>query len=264
MILAFFVLTVVIGGLSYVSRLERFRITEIKVVGNEALSADKITEAVNQRILANYFFLFPKNNFLIYPKREIRKDLLVDFMRIREAKVYREGRNTLVVEVKERKANYLACALRDESEVPSENTHCYFIDDKAYVFSEAPQFSGSVYFKFFRILREGEQFLGENFFSEEEFNRLIQFKDSVAKINLLPTSLFIGADGHNDLFVQSGKSDVPAKIIFNSGADYLKLFDNLSSALVTEPFLSAFKNKAKDLLYIDLRYENKVYYKFRQ
>ena len=53
------------------------------------------------------------------------------------------------------------------------------------------------------------------------------------------------------------------EIIFKTDADFQKIAENLEAALTTEPLLSKFKNNYSSLLYIDLRFGNKVYYKFQ-
>ena len=46
-------------------------------------------------------------------------------------------------------------------------------------------------------------------------------------------------------------------------SDFQKIAENLQAALATEPLRSDFKNKYSSLLYLDLRYGNKVYFKFK-
>ena len=54
------------------------------------------------------------------------------------------------------------------------------------------------------------------------------------------------------------------EIILKSNANFQKVAENLQAALATEPLQSDFKNKYSSLLYINLQFGNKVYYKFRQ
>jgi hypothetical protein len=53
------------------------------------------------------------------------------------------------------------------------------------------------------------------------------------------------------------------EIIFKIDSDFQKIAENLQAAITTEPLQTDFKNKYSSLLYIDLRFGNKVYYKFR-
>jgi hypothetical protein len=53
-----------------------------------------------------------------------------------------------------------------------------------------------------------------------------------------------------------------APIKFKLNSDFENLAENLDAALDTDPFKTEFKNKYALLQYIDLRFGNKVYYKF--
>ena len=68
-----------------------------------------------------------------------------------------------------------------------------------------------------------------------------------------------------EIFLSKGTSSTSAigpKIIFKKDADLQNIAENLQAALNIEPLKSKFKNKYSLLLYIDLRFGNKVYDKF--
>src|SRR3989338_931762 len=144
----------------------------------------------------------------------------------------------LKVTVFEREAKYLWCETEEK---------CYFMDGDGFIFDEAPYFSGEVYFRFYGS-------------SNGDFVKLFPFKKIIEDMGLKPIGLSILENSNVEMFL-SGKSK--PKIIFNATSDFQKIAENLQAALATEPLRSDFKNKYSSLLYLDLRYGNKVYFKFK-
>ena len=138
------------------------------------------------------------------------------------------------------------------------------MDDTGYVFDEAPYFSGEVYFKFYGLGSIHADNPAGFYFSEQNFKQLTAFKDVLISMGLKPVIINILKNGDIELFLARGNSSKSGpKIIFKSDADLLNVAENLQAALATEPLMSGFKNKYSSLLYIDLRFGNKVFYKLK-
>jgi hypothetical protein len=136
------------------------------------------------------------------------------------------------------------------------------MDENGYIFDQAPYFSGGIYFKFYG-LTSGINPSG-SYFSEQYFNQLIYFKNILVEFGLKPTSLYITPDQNVEVFLDNGiSSNNEPEIIFKQSGDYENIAENLKAALTTEPLQTQFKNKYATLQYIDLRFSNKVYYKFQ-
>lgn len=235
------------AGLTYLSRWEKINIENIVISGNKVVETQKIEEAVLAKISGNYLWFFPKANFLIYPKGGIKKELTGQFKRLSSVSMQVKEFKTLEISVSEYEAKYTWCgdALPAEDGAEKEKEgKCQFMDSKGYVFDEAPYFSGNVYFRFYGKL--------------QNFDKLIQLKENMEKMGLMPVSLFYKDDGDINIYLSAG-----GEIRLKSDADFEKVAENLQAALSTEPLKSEFKNKQSSLLYIDLRFGNKVYYKFR-
>ncbi len=83
-------------------------------------------------------------------------------------------------------------------------------------------------------------------------------------MGLKPAGLYMEENGDIKIFLSSVDSLLNGpEIIFKIDSDLKIVAENLQVALNTEPLQSNFKNKYSSLLYIDLRFGNKVYYKFR-
>ncbi len=124
------------------------------------------------------------------------------------------------------------------------------------MFDKAPYFSGDVYFRFYGLLQD-------NTLSIQDFNQNQILIDKIKELNLNPVSLFYKDNAETEIYLSSDKHITQApKIIFNSNEDKNLIFENLDVGVSSEPLKSDLKNNYTNLLYIDLRFNNKVFYKF--
>jgi len=259
--------------LTYISRLSALNINNIEISGNQVIDTDAIKGVVEGQIAGNYLWIFPKTNIFFYPEKAITNELQDKFPRLKDINLSIKDNKILEVSVAERKALYTWCGIMplpniSPSSFPTEGNKCYFIDENGYIFDEAPYFSGEVYFKFYGTPdAPNSSDIDFNplgfYFSKQNFKQLISFRDLLVSFGLKPTSLYITTDKNVDVFLSSGVSNMTGpEIILQTDSDFQKVAENLEAALTTEPLQSEFKNKYSSLLYIDLRFGNKVYYKF--
>src|SRR3989344_2174489 len=239
----------VFGFLIYISRLPRLNIDNIIVVGNKVVETEAIKEVAEKELAGDYFFVFPKTNIFLYPKNKLEYALLNEFKRIKDVSFLVEDRKMLRMDVSERTPKYLWCDGIVMS--PSVPENCYFMDEGGFIFDEAPYFSGEVYFKFY----------GTASLLEKSFENLISFKKTLEGMGLRPAVLSIQENRDVRIFLSTSTGP---EIIFKVDSDFQKVTENLEAALTTEPLQSDFKNKYSSLLYIDLRFGNKVYFKFNE
>ncbi|MFA5791575.1 MAG: hypothetical protein WC884_00885 [Candidatus Paceibacterota bacterium] len=241
---------------TYLSGLESLNLGEIKIVGNKVLSTEEIEKVVKDQLSGKYIWLFPKTNIFFYPKNSIRNELEDKFKRVKDINFSIKNNEILEVSLSERIGKYTWCGHIKETELEE----CYFLDEDGYIFDKAPYFSGEVYFKFYG---EVGDILGSYFF-RENFKQLISFKDILFGIEIKPVALYVKDGGDIEVFLSKGKeAETEPKIIFKINSIFQNIAENLKTALNTEPLQSEFKNKYSSLLYLDLRFENKVYSKFK-
>ena len=256
-----FTLSVIFAGLAYVSRISNLNISAIEILGNKTLDATVVKSIVQNEIIGNYLWFFPKTNIFFYPKDNIKKDLFNQFSRLESISLSVKNK-VLEVSLTERTALYTWCGdtINLVAELPSDNStakeKCYFMDEAGYIFDEAPYFSGDVYFKFY-----GKT--ADSYFLKQKFLELIQFKKTLEGMGLRPVAIYVLDDGNARVYLSSGAQGEKPEIRFKADADFQKVAENLQTALTTEPLQSDLKNKYSSLLYIDLRFGNKVVYKFR-
>lgn len=259
-LISIFILILII--LSFLSKWEKLNINAIQISGNKVLETQMIEDVVKEEIAGNYFYFFPKTNFLLYPQHKIETDLKNKFKRIKNIFVNDRNIKTLDISLTERTALYTYCGTNLPT-LDNNNQKCYFVDDEGYIFDEAPYFSGEVYLKFYGATNpNGENPIGAYFF-QQNFGKLILLKETLEKIGIKPVVFYLEDGGDMKMFLSSSTSELGLEIIFKSDSDFEKMVENLQSVLSTEPLQSDFKNKYSSLLYIDLRFGNKVYYKFK-
>ncbi|MEK7569758.1 MAG: hypothetical protein AAB500_02630 [Patescibacteria group bacterium] len=243
-----FLLTGVFVGLVYASSFSRFNIKGVEVIGAKVVDEAEIRKVAEEELSGKYLWLFPRSNFLIYPKSKMGDRLLDNFKTLKSATIKLTGEESLSIEITEREPRFIWCGRS-----PEESGECYFMDEGGFIFAPAPYFSGNVYFKFFgdvgSVAPEGVSFASSN------FGKLSVYKDVAINLGLDVSHFVVSQEGGAALYFQK-KSGV-ARIIFPLDKDAEKTADNLALVLGSEDL----KDKLEALEYIDLRFGNKVYYK---
>ncbi len=262
MMIIFGLFIVLIVGLSFATKIKKINIQNIQVVGNSVIETGQIESVIREQIAGNYFHLFARSNSFLVSKKRIEESLLANLKRILSVEIKLTDLRTIKASVVEREGKYIWCDGLSEDTIAQK---CYFTDDSGYIFDTAPYFSGSVYFKIYGGVGEGLSPIGSNILSEGEFGKIINFYNSIKTIIPAnkPIFVLIKSDSTYEVVLEGSAGLVGPKIIFSKDNDIDKIAGNLSSALSSEPFASMFRAKYNDLLYIDLRFNDKVYYKFK-
>lgn len=244
---SFFVL---VGVLSWFSGNEKVVIAEIEARGNSVVSGEEIVSMVREEMAGKYLWLFRKDNSFLYPREMIKERILSEQKRISEADVYLNNLASLVVSVTERKPAYLWCGPEYSEEENKKS--CFFMDRDGYIFASAPYFSGDVFFEWYGPTEEkSENPIGDRFLPYTEFKKLVSFREAISALGLKTTHLTTRADGDYALALKDSGS-----ILFNSDQEFDALLGNLDSAIGALA-------KYKELEYIDLRFGNKIFYRYK-
>ena len=234
----------------YALRTQKLQIQNIHLAGNTVTKDEDIQRIVAQDLEGNYAWFFPRSGDVVYPAKKIEADLLRAIPRLASVDVSLTDPRTLRVSVSERMPVALYC--KDVS-VPSAPAGCYFIDDQGFIFSEAPSFSPGVY----QVYAEDPSLdapLGQTYLAPAAFAPLTPFLKSLGEIGLYPKA-FVIKNGEYHLVLSNG-----GEIIFMPNADLELVHSNLSSLVVNPSFQK--DGSLNTLRYIDLRFGNKIFYKF--
>lgn len=254
----------------FLSRISIANINEIKISGNKIIDEKDIRQVVEDNISGYYLYSFPKTNFFLYPKKKIKDELENKFKRFSMVSIKLRDFEILEILVEERDAQYIYCGEKINIEINSsydvlnsEISKCYFMDSDGYIFDEAPYFSGEVYFKFYGHIKDKIDSPVGFYFAPDIFKNILSFKNQIEKMDMKVVSFLFKNDGDIE-FNLSKKSNLgnSPKIILKKDFISEKAAENLQAVLFTDPLKSDFLNKYSSLLYIDLRFGNKVYFKF--
>ena len=263
-ILFFILLITIIGAASYFSGDKHVVIENINIKGNKIIDKIDIESIIFKDISGKYFHLFARSNSFIYPHGQIYNDLISNFPRIKTLSINRDGLKSLNIEITERYGSFLFCGPSIPTNKDDIGDNCYFINSDGYIFDKAPYFSGNVYFKYYGKI-EGEETdpLGKQMMNINSFHKLSGFIDGISAIGFNPISIEVGQDGINNLYLSHKSADTTPKIIFKNDNDFDLIKDNLALAMKKKEFAEEINSKYNTLLYIDLKFNNKVLYKFQ-
>lgn len=256
--LIFLLLIAFVFLFSWLSKLPSIQIKNIEVEGNAIISKAEITDFIKKEISGEYFLLFSKKNFFLYPKGVIERKLADNFKRIEKIEIKSKGLNYLVVNLIERKPYSLWCdggGNSDKIESAS-SEKCYFLDKNGFVFSEAPEFSGNTFFRYYGLLKEDNP-VGGNYMESLKFKEIRGFVDSLKILGINSVKFHASSEDDYEIDLDNG-----GKIIFDDKQLLTKTLENLESVL-DEIGLgkSSSTDSAVKLDYVDLRFGNKVFYK---
>lgn len=263
----------VVSLLAYLSHLESLNIGNFEVSGHRVIDVEELETAAREQLAGKYLFIFPKSNILYYTKNSLEDGLKDKFKRIKEISFSIKDKRTLQISLTEREPKYTWCGVELPLSDANDSAHtCYFMDDTGYIFDKAPYFSGEVYFKFYgmpqvsdvgRPTSDGDfDPLGSHFFGQN-FGQFILFRDVLVNMGMKPKSLYVNKDKDVEIHLSRGQSVAEEpKIILKTDTDFKNAAENLDAAMDTEPLKTDFQKKYQTLQYIDLRFGNKVYYRF--
>jgi len=264
-ILLFILFISIVGSLAYFSSYPRLVFNKINVNGTRIINPSDIESSLQEGMKGKYVYLFTRNNSLIYPKKTIYNNLLAKFPRIETLAIYRDNLNTLHVDITERAGAYLYCGELVPEMASDIGENCYFVNNDGYVFDKAPYFSGNLYFKYYMPLPDGSANnpLSKQILPPSSFHALARFVDSITDLGFKPNYVVLDKDGNATLYLNHAPNATNTQIIFKNNENIDTMLANLSASMKKSEFANEINSKYSSLLYIDLRFNNKVIYKFQ-
>lgn len=226
-------------------------IKQVSVSGTEDLDPIRISGFVKDSFSGKFLNIIPKNNYILISKKRIEKLVFDQFKKVESAEVGITFPDSIFVNIKERRSVLLWCSAGP----------CYFIDENGIAYEWA------------------------NLESEEiESRNLIRLSDSSEKPVQVGEKIM---DSTNVDFVSSVKSELKDNFDIEAGGEFqtsskiagdfqirtenetkifFSLADNLRESITKLKIFFEKEFKKEDigkLEYIDLRSENRVYYKIK-
>ncbi|MBL7045754.1 MAG: hypothetical protein ISR99_01870 [Parcubacteria group bacterium] len=233
-------------GLVTLSKMDSLTIVSVEAVGNSVITDKELVEIAESELSGKYFWLFPRKNAFIYPKRAIEASVLESFERVKDVRVSKGSLKAISVSISEYAPNSLYCG---ESQVSDEQ--CYFMNEEGLVYGLAPYFSGNAFFRFYGDV-VGDETIGASFLNGR-FEHYSFFVETLRRVSITPIYLAIIDETDFEVGFEDG-----SRILVAQDSDFTDVVENLRSVLESESFGS---DEVVD--YIDLRFGNKVYYKLK-
>lgn len=254
MIIVIFIFVAIFASAILFLNLSFFKIKKIEIYGNNSIGAEFLIDTARSIINEKYWKIFPQDNIFIISKEKILKELSVKFKRIKKIEIDRNFPSAISIKIEERNN---AVLLR-------ERENCAFIDENGYVFEVAPCFSGGIFINFFdernavetattTSVRDINKILGANLLNEEEFKKIMDFAKLSAKTGDGVVRVVLKKENNYEIYTKEGW-----KMILNNKNNPQAAYLNLTTALE-----STIKEERRKLDYIDLRYGNKIYFKYK-
>ena len=251
---------VAIGG---ISQNDKWKIERIEISGVQTIDRGGIEKFAREQLKGNYYFAYARENSKIFPRRDIENGLMQVFPRLASVYAERIDAHTISIKVSERKPYALWCGEAYLEGRPT-NEACWFVDDTGFVFDRAPIFSDGVYLEVYGAL-EGKQ-------NEEALRAhipLVQFtlihslQGSLTRD--LGEPLRVMAKPEGEVVVVMKRSDEypvlnGVEIRFKESTSAETIMKNLLAALPVQ--FPANVTPKKKLLYIDMRFGNKIFFGF--
>ncbi len=237
-----FVLAAVITGLWVGARRPEVTISEIRVEGAGLVTESLVRDVIAHTLDGSYLYVIPYRNSVVVPESLVAEAVKQSFPQVESVDVARDGWQTLVVSITERKAVGVWCADTSNAEAP-----CYFIDKTGFIFDTG---SAGAFITFSGKVEGGPvgvAFLGDRFGSLFSFITDVR---EATKRN--PKSVTVDEFGDVEVTFDEGGS-----LKFALAASQKDTLDNIASVFASRRFLSGEK-----LDYADFRFGNKVYVKF--
>lgn len=211
-----------------------FQIQEVRVEGNVAISENKIKSVVLQNLWKRFLF-FPTASILLADTRGIRDDLLLALVELKTVSIRRKLPDVLAVSVQEKRTVALWCQDR-----------CFALDKEGIAFKEVDL---SPDFPIVGSLKEVPENLGETIVQKDALLAILDFS---REVNV--SSFTIISENQINANISEGWS-----IYFTHTMDLSWQITKLQTVLENKIPLE----KRKKLEYIDVRFGDQAYIKYR-
>lgn len=235
------------GGIYFFS-LPYWRIKHLEFAGVEGLDRKAIETNVYDILQRKTLYFFSSYNIFLASSEEIERALKKRFPKIERVNIDKQFPDILKIYVHERVLWGIFCGEN------SGTASCAYIDKTGFAYESSPDFQGSLLVKIksdfpeFKIASQviEPELLDEMFFLSREVKRIIN-------ADVIGYELFHKIPSEIRVLTGDG-----FKIYFNRKDDFKNAFSVLKKVMDEE-----IKDKRRELEYIDIRFGNKAFFKFK-
>ena len=251
-IFVFLLLGVLLWGLSALSYSSKLNIQTVMVSGNSAVPTDGVLSIARETLKGRNFLIFSSANTLWYPKQQIINSLQYTYSWIDSIAINRVGLAAIEIKIKERVPVAVWCGLNETKPMP-----CRLVDAQGNLFANAPDFSGAAYIKLYGPLTSAS-WRGASFFSQTGLSHILGLTKNLPDLGFQPLAAAVTATEDYDVLMDSG-----TRISARVSDPVPSIVSNLDSLLTQKQFAISQTSNFSNLMYIDARFGNKLFYKFK-
>lgn len=227
-----------------------FKIRAIEVSGNREVSQEEIKSS------------FDYKNIFLFTENKIKNDLIKKIPQIADIGVSKNFiKRSASLLIKERERMGIICQISSSVEATEDNGEirdCFYVDKQGFIFEDAPQTSGSLIL-LIKDYSQRDFYLGKEVFEEKIMNFIYNIKENLFLETGVRVSDFnILSYPAKELKVMTGEGWY---ILFDLEREAESQILALKAALASGPEGLAARREEKSLEYVDLRIENRIYYK---
>ncbi|MFA5023151.1 MAG: hypothetical protein WC385_03500 [Candidatus Paceibacterota bacterium] len=263
----------IVGGFLLLLNLNFLRLTTFSISGQTSLDLVALKQTIKGNLDGSCLGIVPNNSVFFFSKTKLATLLKQKFPGLQAVEIDSPNLNTLIVKVSDRESKVLWCNVVN-------GKICFYLNDEGQVYQEAPNFSESIIMEFDsggiikklptkaidpKDLSRAKDFL--NFLKPALVDWPRRSLDGgglasstasykLDHINVLPLKDF------EAIIVSSINPNNSWKLLFNTGATADQLITNFNT-LIKDPTLTKNWPAGTSLDYLDLRFENKAFYKFK-
>ncbi|KKU16667.1 MAG: hypothetical protein UX24_C0004G0003 [Candidatus Giovannonibacteria bacterium GW2011_GWB1_45_9b] len=230
------------------------RVSKVNIFGLDKNDEKQLRAEILEIIAGKKWLIVPRDHVFFLSQKDI-EEFLAGKYRFSDFAVERKFPSAIDVSITERKTWAIWCPSDLEAKLPRGSlASCLLLDKEGLAFEKSVISSGSAVLKILDA-RE-EDFLRKNILPPEHFGKISQMIENIPKIiesDIVKVYIKKGGETYY-LYPKKG-----FYLIIDAQTDIEKAIENFSLALRS----GEIKKKSDTLEYIDLRFQDKVFYKFK-
>lgn len=225
-----------------------FDVREVRVKSTSLVDREDLEQIANTVLDSKTLGIARRRNMIIFSPDVIREKILDTFPRVASVEIHRTSLHILTIDVRDRIAIGLWCLSKREL--------CYYYDEKGLAFSQTASSSGFLFIPIYdrrdRDIVLGSEVESHSYRDEiQEVKKLLQFG------GITPSEIRIQEDPQDEFDVVTREG---WKILYSRDTDIRKQSNNLN-AFLKEKITPEIRQQ---LDYIDLRIDDRIYYKVKE
>lgn len=242
-------------GSIYVLRLPELQIKNVIISGLVSMEEESVKKEVYKNLSGSYFGFVPKRSYFAVNPSYLKQSIRDFFPRIEEISITKNLPDVIRLKVKERILWGIFCVVDSETqkkEAPARQ--CAYMDKTGFAYEGAPLFFGILIPK---IKSSGAKLeIPGQILDPALMEELVFLAEETAKnTGVEVTEYELSPEIPAEIKVLTGEG---FKIFFKRESDYKNSFQVLKTVMEEE-----IKDKRSELDYVDLRFGNKVFFKYR-